>query len=90
MTDLEKLIRTIDALKHDQAQWRKGVELIASALGEKNPPNLSCVRLAEVALQLRTQRDALCEQLFHAISGGNIDSKACGQLLEQWCDSQGI
>lgn len=30
--------------------WRKGVALIASALGEKNQPDLCCARIAEKAL----------------------------------------
>lgn len=43
----------IGALEADQRDWRKGVELIASALGEENPKDLSCVRLSEVTLVLR-------------------------------------
>jgi hypothetical protein len=35
--------------------WRRGVELIASALGEKSPSDLSCVRLAERILELRAE-----------------------------------
>lgn len=41
-----------DRLKADQQDWRKGVALIASALGDK-ADDLSCVRIAEVALTLR-------------------------------------
>jgi chromosome segregation ATPase len=51
-----------DALKADQQDWRKGVELIASALGDP-AHDLSCVRLNEVALVLRAERDALKAQL---------------------------
>lgn len=43
----------IAELEADQADWRKGVALIASALGEKDPPDLSCARIAEVALNMR-------------------------------------
>lgn len=42
-----------DTLRADQEDWRKGVALIASALGEADSPNLSCVRLADVALRMR-------------------------------------
>lgn len=41
-----------DRLKADQQDWRKGVALIASALGDK-ADDLSCVRIAEIALTLR-------------------------------------
>ncbi len=52
----EKAEAERDALKADQMDWRKGVELISSALGETT---LSCVDLAEVALTLRAERDEL-------------------------------
>jgi hypothetical protein len=44
-------------LLFDQADWRKGVALIASALGEENPPDLSCVRLADKVLRIRDEHD---------------------------------
>lgn len=62
----EPMIRRIAELEADQSDWRKGVELIASALGESTPPNLSCVRLSEVVLKLRValeQRDELINEL---------------------------
>ena len=39
--------------KQDADDWSKGVALIASALGEQNPPDLCCSRIADVALKLR-------------------------------------
>ena len=48
-----------DALKKDQGDWRKGVELIASSLGERNPPDLCCSRISEVALTLRAHAEEL-------------------------------
>ncbi len=42
-----------DRLRQDQTDWRKGVALIASALGETYPPDLCCSRIADVALNLR-------------------------------------
>lgn len=50
---------TIAPLLKDQEDWRKGVELIASALGEKNPPDLSCVRIANIALEMRAKLEAV-------------------------------
>ena len=50
--------REIARLKEDQNDWRKGVELIASALGEKDPPDLCAVRIAGVALELRARLEA--------------------------------
>lgn len=47
----------IERLKADQADWRKGVALIASALGDKDD-NLSCVRIAHVALEQRAKLEA--------------------------------
>ena len=46
----------IAALKADQADWRKGVGFIASALGIDS---LSCVDIAERGLEIRAERDAL-------------------------------
>jgi len=57
---------TIAALRKDQGDWRKGVELIASGLGESDPPNLSCVRIAHVALELRAKAEALEAKLAEA------------------------
>src|SRR5262245_9751850 len=37
------LAAELRALRKDQGDWRKGVALIAAALGEKNSPNLCCV-----------------------------------------------
>ena len=44
------------ALRADQADWRKGVGLIASSLGVKT---LSCSHLAEAALGLRAENERL-------------------------------
>lgn len=41
-------------LRQDQADWRKGVALIASYLGDP-AENLSCARIAELALQMRAR-----------------------------------
>jgi hypothetical protein len=39
------------------SDWRKGVGLIASALGEANPPDLCCVRLADKILRIRDEHE---------------------------------
>ncbi len=49
-------------LKADQQDWRKGVALIASSLGDKSD-NLSCVRIAEVALEMRAEAEEVCSRL---------------------------
>ena len=53
----------IARLREDQAKWRKGVALIAAYLGEKQPDNLCCVRIANVALKMRAERDSLRAQV---------------------------
>ena len=53
LAEMEGARATVRELKKDQADWRKGVALIASALGEKDPPDLCCVRLSRVALEMR-------------------------------------
>jgi hypothetical protein len=52
-----------DLLKKDQEDWRKGVELISSSLGEREPMNLCCVRLAELALTIRSESETKSAQL---------------------------
>ena len=52
------LLDEVERLRADQRDWRKGVELIASGLGEKNPTDLCCVRLSEVAMKLRAALEA--------------------------------
>ena len=42
---LQEKLDTIERLEKDQSDWRKGVELISAALGEKS---LSCVHLSDV------------------------------------------
>ena len=49
----------IDGLRKDQRDWRNGVELIASGLGDHEPKDLSCVRLSEVALTMRADKERL-------------------------------
>jgi hypothetical protein len=44
----------VATLEADQRDWRKGVDLIQSALGDKDA-NLCCVRLAEAALTMRAK-----------------------------------
>ena len=60
----------VERLTTDQGDWRKGVALIASALGEHEPPDLCCVRIAELALgqraaleQAEADRDAARAEL---------------------------
>jgi len=60
---IERLQARVEALVAVHQDWRKGVELIASGLGESNPPNLSCVRLKDVALKLRVEVDRLKQAL---------------------------
>lgn len=60
--EMETLRAERDLLKADQADWRKGVELIASGLGERDPQDLCCVRLHEVALKLRADMESLVEE----------------------------
>ena len=51
-----------ERLKADQSAWRKGVGLIAAALGENAPPNLSCVRIAHAVFTLDAKvEDAAAE-----------------------------
>ena len=52
---LAALRRQLEALQADQQDWRNGVALIASALGERNPKDLSCVRISENALSIRAK-----------------------------------
>lgn len=52
----------VSALRDDQRDWRKGVSYIASALGEVDPPDLSCVRLGNAVLSLRAERDREVER----------------------------
>lgn len=51
---LTRLGADLTRLREDQADWRKGVALIASSLGDP-ADNLSCVRIAELGLQLRAR-----------------------------------
>lgn len=59
----EQLLAERDALKKDQGDWRKGVALIASYSGEKNPENLCCVRIARNVLAVATENAALKAKL---------------------------
>lgn len=54
---IRALTREATALRADQADWRKGVALIASALGEKEPSDLCCVRLSRIALEQRAESE---------------------------------
>jgi len=56
--ELQQVRQERDALKSDQSDWRKGVKRIASCLGDPGE-NLSCVRLGELALEQRAERDTL-------------------------------
>lgn len=47
----------ITALRADVRDWRNGVELIASALGDAEPADLSCVRISELALETRARAE---------------------------------
>ena len=60
--EIAKLEQERDRLKADQQDWRKGVALIASALGDP-ADNLSCVRIAEIGLTLRANLETADEQL---------------------------
>lgn len=55
----DELIQRVRELEADQSDWRKGVELIASALGVTGPGSLSCVGLAEKALEIRAELETL-------------------------------
>ena len=90
---ITKLINGRDELHSKIADWRKGVELIASALGEINPSDLSCARIAEAVLTLRAERDAAVEEAVskawaeHGATGskqcvkhGNLDCAECRRL----------
>ncbi len=63
----------IAALKADQADWRKGVGFIASALGIDS---LSCVDIAERGLEIRAERDALKAE---------VERPRCNDLLCRCC-----
>lgn len=59
----------IVALRKDQADWRKGVRLIASYLGYKGS-DLSCPDIAMFALEMRARLEALeqsCKLAFEAL-----------------------
>ena len=69
----------------DQRDWRKGVELIALALGEPDSPNLSCVRLAEIALQQRVDLAAAqqeSERLFTLYAQTGVERGAAMQRAD--------
>lgn len=69
-----------ERLRADQADWRKGVELIASSLGEQNPPDLSCVRIAQVALEQRARIEAaLALHAANAVGPEGLEC-SCGKL----------
>ena len=55
--EVDRLRTKLAALEADQKDWRKGVELIASALAYEN--GLSCVGIADAALTLRAHAEAL-------------------------------
>lgn len=57
--DALTLCTSHEALREDQNDWRKGVELIASSLGEKDPPDLCCVRIGQVALEVMATNERL-------------------------------
>ena len=61
------LLDEVEQLRADLADWRKGVELIASGLGETNPPDLCAVRLNEKAMTLRADLAAARKVLETAI-----------------------
>lgn len=45
----DKMWMTIAALRKDLEDWRKGVDLIATAVGLEGPGRLSCAAIAELA-----------------------------------------
>ena len=51
------LLDEVERLDADQQDWRKGVAFIASCLGDDGT-NLSCVRLGEIALELRARLES--------------------------------
>ena len=55
LSENEMIRRQLADLHVDQQGWRNGVALIASALGERNPKDLSCVRISENALSIRAK-----------------------------------
>jgi hypothetical protein len=61
MRDIGELYRDERAQKEKlekvAGMWRVGVLLIASSLGEANPPDLSCVRLADKVLRIRDEHE---------------------------------
>lgn len=65
-------------LRADQQDWRKGVALIASALGDKDD-NLSCVRIAEVALALRSRLEQGVRAMRYVLdsTGGGYEKPKC-------------
>ena len=50
---IDSLTAEVARMKKDQGDWRKGVGLIASALGEVTPINLCCSRIADEVLEFR-------------------------------------
>lgn len=63
----QQLRERVAELERDQRDWRKGVELIASVLGESNPPDLFCGRLAEMVLKLRADSERLEKKVIELV-----------------------
>ena len=75
---LEEMEEERDALKYDQGQWRKGVALICSSLGEHNPDNLSCVRISTMALKKMVELEQATARIAELEKAVNfVDCEAC-------------
>ena len=74
--DSKRLRGLYGGLKLDQEDWRKGVALIASALGEKNPPDLCCSRLADAIFYYR-QRLEVADGVLERDGYRRCDIPAC-------------
>ena len=89
-------LQEIRWLREDQQDWRKGVALIASALGYKDA-DLSCVGIADVALNLRAEEDTVdpeCRRLLDEAltKSGQWYEYGRARLKENadWCEQYSV
>lgn len=78
--------REIDRLRSDQRDWRKGVDLIATALGVTGPGRLSCAALAERALELQAELEELRQAMqlqAHETLYGHEDRERAERLEQE-------
>lgn len=76
----------IKAIEKDREDWRKGVDLIATALSAKGPGRLACAALAEKVLELRVdleKLDRVRHRAIDVIDAWQRDAEDCPVLLRE-------